>query len=101
MSKVFVIVATYLTIFENEKLVNDCHLVGIFEDKDRAIQAVLDSGPHEIFEYAYDAVIIESYNLNYLQPIPRDKICFEWNMVTNKYEIVDNPEWAKNTIRFI
>ena len=89
-------------------------LAGIYADKRSAIEAVVTSGPHDIWEFYYSYVSIEKYRFNSLgHPCilakgERERI--EWlqweygldhqQAQSGKYVPCARPQWAERTFGF-
>ncbi len=78
-------------------------LAGIFLDREDAIKQIQASGPHDIWEYYYSWVVVETYYLNMVgSPAiasaaqKQDWFYWEWNEAeqTGKYSPCEQPEWA-------
>lgn len=85
-------------------------LAGIFDSMERARQAVISSGPHDIWEYAYSTVCIEKLHFNSLgcpacvfgldqEPV----LWFRWEcdepfeeLQTGRYVLCEEPKWAEH-----
>jgi hypothetical protein len=86
-------------------------LAGIFERKEDAIKAVLESGPHDIWEYGGYLACIEKYRLNSAAGHPaivadsevEAPLWFEWHCdepfektQSGRYvPLREPPEWAR------
>lgn len=90
-------------------------LAGVYADKHAALEAVVNSGPDDIWEFYYTYICIEKYRFNslvlpYIVAKP-DREPTEWlrwecdaesgNTQTGKYVPCDQPQWAKKSFGFV